>query len=225
MRTKVVQRLRITFGVDGPLTYASVLDMGRLWERLSRRARIPVAYTQGYNPHPRLQFAAALPVGYSSTSEILDTYLDERIDLREFLANVQPQCPTGLTIIGLEDVPIRAAPLQSLMRKAHYRVRVWAEESPCEIRVAIDRFLARPNIVRQRLRKRRMIDYDLRRLVHELGLSSSAGGQHELRMVVSCGPRGSGRPEQIIDELGLKVDRYTIHRTGLVWDDGGGGSP
>jgi radical SAM-linked protein len=225
MRTKVVQRLRVTFGVDGPLIYASVLDMARLWERLLRRARILMAHTQGYNPRPRLQFAAALPVGYSSCSEILDLYLGERTGLKEFLADARAQCPKGLAIIGAEEVPIGAVSLQPLIREAHYRVRIWAEESPHEIRAATDRLLARPEIVRQRLRKRKMVDYDLRRLLHNVRLSSSADGQHELQMVVSCGQGGSGRPEAILDELGLQVCRYTIHRTRLVWDEGEEGGP
>lgn len=225
MRTEVVQRLRVTFGVDGPLTYASVLDMGRLWERLLRRAHILTAHTQGYNPRPRLQFATALPVGYSSASEILDVYLGERTGLREFLADARAQCPKGLTIIGVEEVPIGAVSLQSLIREAQYRVRIWAEESPHEIRAAIDRLLARPKIVRQRMRKRKMVDYDLRRLLHNVRLSSSTDGQHELQMVVSCGQGGSGRPEEVLDELGLQVRRYAIHRTRLIWDEGEEGGP
>ena len=54
-----VQRTRVTFGLAGPLVYASVLDLGRLWERLLRRAGMPLAYSRGFSPHPRFQFASA----------------------------------------------------------------------------------------------------------------------------------------------------------------------
>jgi radical SAM-linked protein len=81
MRTGVEQRLRIIYGIEGALSYASVLDIGRLWERLLHRSGMPLAYTQGFNPHPRMQFAAALAVGYTSSYEVLDLLLSELVSL------------------------------------------------------------------------------------------------------------------------------------------------
>ena len=56
------QRIRVTFGKGQQLKYISHLDLARTWERVFRRARLPVAYSQGFNPRPRFQLAAALPV-------------------------------------------------------------------------------------------------------------------------------------------------------------------
>src|SRR5512138_1667680 len=56
------QRIRIRFGQDGPLRYVGHHDLARTWERILRRARAPLEYSQGFNPRPRMQFAAALPI-------------------------------------------------------------------------------------------------------------------------------------------------------------------
>jgi len=218
MRTDTVQRLRVGFGIDGPLRYTSVLDMGRLWERLLHRANIPITYTQGYNPHPKLQFAAALPVGYSSACEFVDVLLAERVAPGEFLARSRAQQPIGLDIHRVEQVPLKAPALQSKIRAAEYKVQLWLQGDPADIQQALHDFLGRESIMRQRTKKGRKVDYDLRPLVRDLRYQGCIGAYHELNMLLRCGSRGSGRPEEIIDELGLSVERYAIRRTKLIWD-------
>jgi len=220
VRTDVVQRLRIKYGVEEPLIYASVLDMGRLWERLLRRARIPVAYTQGFSPHPRLQFASALPVGYSSECELLDVLIAERLDLSDFLVATRSQAPIGLNIIYVEDQPLKAEIPQASMRAAQYRVRLWSPAAPSEIKGAFDGLLAKPSIIRRRMKKGRMADYDLRPLIEGIRYVSSEGDCHTLDMLLHNSPSGSGRPEEIIAETGLNVTHYAIHRVRLIWGGG-----
>ena len=220
VRTRVIQRLRVTYGLEGPLRYASHLDMLGLWERLLRRARVPVAYTQGFNPHPRLQFGSALPVGYSSEGELLDVFLAERMAPLAFARAVRRQTPVGLDLSQVLEVPLKAAALQSVMRAARYRVRVWAQETQSEVEAAMSHLLGQASIVRQRIRKGRMADYDLRPLIHGLHYASVCGDCHELYMDLACGMGGSGRPEEIIDQMGLTVSHLSIHRCRLTWGDG-----
>lgn len=223
MRTEGVQRLRVTFGVDGPLRYISVLDMGRLWERLLRRARIPLAYTRGFSPHPRLQFASPLPVGYSSECELLDLWLAERMEPARFTALAGGQAPQGLTILRVEEVPLGAPAPQALMRAAHYRLRFWAEASGEEVKQALEQLLAQPSLVRQRQKKGHLADYDLRPLIQEARYLASEGGYHELYMILRAGAEGSGRPEEVLEALGLAGVCYdTIHRVRLIWGAKGG---
>lgn len=220
MRGGAIQRLRVTFEIRGPLKYASVLDLGRLWERLFRRAGLPLAYTQGFNPHPRLQFASALPVGYSSECELVDVFLTQRIAPLEFARATKPQFPVGLVVRQVEQVPLKGKAPQSTMREAHYRVRVWTGKERPDIEAAVGRLMARPQILRQRPRKGRTRQYDLRPLILEIGLESSSGGCQELRMVLRCGPGGAGRPEEVLAEMGLDRSDCAIHRYRLVWGAG-----
>ena len=219
-QSESLHRWRITFSVSGPIIYYSVLDMGRMWERLLRRAGLPIAYTQGYHPHPRMQFAAALPVGYSSECEMVDLYLGGDVGEQDLLDRVVGQCPRGLSALGVENVPLKAKLPQSMMREAHYRVVVQADGEPDTIQNAIETLLARETILRQRRGKQnRSVEYDLRALVYDIRLSESAGPRHTLEMTVKCGSHGAGRPEEIIAELELPVSGYTIHRERLVWGD------
>ena len=63
-------RIRITFSKQGALRYTGHLDLHNLWERAARRAAIPLAYSQGFHPQPKIQLAAALPLGFSSRAEV-----------------------------------------------------------------------------------------------------------------------------------------------------------
>jgi len=219
MRTDVVERVRITFGVEWPLCYASVLDQGRLWERLLRRGKIPIPYTQGYSPHPRLTFAAALPVGYTSECEILDLLLAEKTHPKVVADVARSQSPDGLRILSAEEVPLKEPPLQSNMREAYYVVTLTGRFTRTQIAKALDDFLARDTVPRQRTRKGRLRDYDLRPLVHDLSLVKNTERKTVIRMRVACGPNGSGRPEEIVEELDVPVVQCTIRRTRLIWQD------
>lgn len=220
---EAIQRLRIAYRIGDPLQYVSVLDMGRLWERLLRRAGLPLAYTQGFHPHPRLQFAAPLPVGYRSEAEWLDVYLREMIEPAEAVQALSAQCPLGLTILGAEAVPVGAPILQAQMREAEYAVRLWSPADPIAVQDALSALLVAESLPRSRVRKDRLQEYDLRPLIHELAYVSghqTDGGtwEHALYVRARCGSQGSGRPEELLGELGLEIGHWSICRTRLIWD-------
>ena len=214
-----VDRLRVTFGVSGPMRYCSVLDHGRTWERLLQRAGLPLAYSQGYNPHPRIQFASALPVGYSSQCERLDLYLTTPVAAQAALAVARPQCPQGLELYDCQRVPLKDPALQASLTAAHYLVQVESQATPADLQCSIEHLLARRSIIRQRRKKGREVPYDLRELVITVQWKSAAQGLHTLFMALRCSSKGSGRPEEILAELDIACSGYSIHRTRLFWED------
>jgi radical SAM-linked protein len=219
--TTVVQRLRIHYAVGGPMRYVSVLDQGRIWERLLRRADIPLAYTQGYNPRPRLQLGTALPVGYGSDCEFIDLFLSATMAPETLAQAIAPQLPLGLNVHAVQEVPLKAAAVQSRVREARYEVRVWTDEvsasdSGARIKQAIDTLLARVEIPRQRHKKGRLVDYDLRPLILDIRYHLQHDSCHLLIMRLRAGPQGSGRPEEVLAELGLADGCYRIQRRELV---------
>lgn len=219
MRTDVVERVRIIYGVEWPLCYASVLDQGRLWARLLGRAGIPVAFTQGYNPHPRLTFASALPVGYTSECEMLDVLLADEMVPDALVRAARTEAPDGLCLLSAETVALSEPSPQSKMREAEYTVTLGGTFAPGQVQEALDHLLARESIVRERKRKGRVRQYDLRRLVRDLTILSEREGETDIEMRVACGPNGSGRPEKIAEELNLEIGHCAIRRTRLVWQD------
>lgn len=219
-----VARLRITYAVDEPLCYTSVLDMGRHWERMVRRARLPLAYSQGYHPHPRLLFAAPLPVGYRATRELLDLYVLRAVEPTDACAAIERQSPRGLEISTVESVPLSAPVLQSIVAEAEYGVDLWSPSSPASVQQALAAIMERSEIVRQRERKGRLQEYDLRTLFsevthvyHDPDVSQTGVPRHVLHIRARCGSNGSGRPEELIEELGIAIVHTRITRTRLIW--------
>ncbi len=113
-------RLRITFAKQGALRYIGHLDLHHIWERTARRADLPLAYSQGFHPQPKLNLAAALPLGFSSRCEVLDMRLNEEIPLEGLQERIQEAVPSGLQILQVESVDEKLPALQTLVEAAEY---------------------------------------------------------------------------------------------------------
>jgi radical SAM-linked protein len=212
------QRMRMKFAKGEPLKYISHLDLARTWERVFRRAGLPVAYSQGFNPRPRFQIAAALPVGVTGQSEVLDVWLTESLSPGELLAQLQPVLPFGLEVTGVEEVELRAPSLQSQMRAADYRVVIHTQESAESVRIRVQALLDAPALLRQRHHKGKMQTYDLRPLVQSIRVASGQAADLVLNIRLQASPEGAGRPDEILDVLGLSLTRHAIERTNLCFE-------
>ena len=99
-----MQRLRITFSRSEELKYITHLDLMRLWQRVLRRANIPLVYSQGFSPHPRISLGAPLAIGVTSSSELMDIFLERRLSPHFFIKSVKEQLPGGIDILEVEEV-------------------------------------------------------------------------------------------------------------------------
>ena len=212
------QRLRINFAVGGRLKYISHLDLTRAWERVFRRAGLPLAYSQGYNPRPRFQIAAALPVGVSGSAEVLDVWLDEALEPEEVGQRLRPSLPAGLEVSGVSEVDLRAPALQSQMQAADYRATVAGPEPAEAIRARIETLLAAPAVLRQRHHKGRLQTYDLRPLIQHIEVREGQAGEQILEMRLQASPQGAGRPDEVLDALGLSLMPHRLERTKLHFE-------
>lgn len=211
------QRLRIRFGKHGPLRYVGHLDLSKTWERVLRRAEFPLEYSQGFNPRPRMQFAAALLVGATSESEYLDVWLTERLPgslQDDWRPRLQASSPSGLEIYALDEVPVKQAALPTLVTEAEYTFTPLDDSiGPDDLRARADDLLAQPEIPRTRNNK----TYDLRPVI--VGLSVDGDGTLVARLVT--GDRGNGRADELLDALGLDLSQARIHRRRLILDESG----
>jgi radical SAM-linked protein len=212
------QRLRIEFAVGEGLKYISHLDLARTWERAFRRAALPMAYSQGFNPRPRFQIAAALPVGVSGRAEILDVWLDETLEPEEVRRQLAPCLPAGLTVTGVAAVDLRAPSLQSQMRAADYRATVRGPEPAEAIRARVQALLAAPALLRQRHHKGRLRTYDLRPLVQSIQVDDHGEREQILEMRLQASPQGAGRPDEVLEALGLSLMPHRMERTKLHFE-------
>lgn len=216
MNETYAQRMRVTFATADAVKYVGHLDMHRAWERAIRRARLPLAYTQGFNPQPRLQFAAALPVGFTGEAELADVFLNEALEPAAFLARLTAALPPGIRPYRAEPVPRQAPSLQSQVRGATYRVEVEAEEPAEAFAARLAGFLARPEVWRARRRGKEMGRYDLRPLVEALTYRGTCPLGHAFEAVMRAEPGATGRPDELLAELGLEAAGRRIMRTALL---------
>ena len=103
-------RIRITFAKDGALRYVGHLDLHKMWERVTRRAGLSLAYSQGFHPSPKIQLAAALPLGFSSRCELVDLWVEGEIDLSRLPGDLQGAVPPGLRILNVAEVEEKSPP-------------------------------------------------------------------------------------------------------------------
>jgi radical SAM-linked protein len=208
-------RWRITYTVDGPLRYVSHLEQVRVWERAIRRAGLPLAYSGGFTPHPRLQVALPLPLGFASEAEWLDLWLEEPVGPEAITDGLAATLPEGLTIRRVEQVPPDAPSLPSRVWAAEYAVTVETTVPADEIRRRIEGLLAAETIPRER----RGRPYDLRPLILDLHLEEARGGECVLRMLLSAREGATGRPEEVLDALGLADDFFRVTRRGIFVEE------
>ncbi|MFA5451503.1 MAG: TIGR03936 family radical SAM-associated protein, partial [Dehalococcoidales bacterium] len=119
-----MQRLRLRFSRGARLKYISHLDLIRLWHRAFRRAGLELAYSEGFNPHPRIHIAAPLPLGVTGESELMDVVFAREYSPHYILTMVNQQLPDDLEVKQVMVAALNAPSLQGQVRRAHYRVEV-----------------------------------------------------------------------------------------------------
>jgi len=208
-----VQRLGITFAVAREARYASHLDLTRAWVRALRRLGAPLAYTHGFNPHPRISVGAPLPVGFAGERELLDVYFDAALDSQELAERLRGELPAGLTLHRAEAVPLEAPALPSQVVAADYVVSFFEPASDLEERVK--RLMAAESLPFTRVRQGKEIRFDLRPRMLRAEVQER-GGQPVLLLRLTLGTSGAARPEDVVSALGLEPRNARPTRTGLV---------
>ncbi|MBN1888832.1 MAG: DUF2344 domain-containing protein [Thermoflexales bacterium] len=205
-------RLRVVFTKQHGLRYVGHLDMAKTWERILRRAGLPVAYSQGFHPQPKLQFASALPVGCASTGEMADVVLSQPLTPEAVLQALAPQLPDGLQVISIVPVPLDAPALQAALHSAEYQLSVETSEPLEALGQRVRALLEAVSLPRQRRGK----SYDLRPLVLDLRLLEASVGRVTLwAHLLASQSGGTGRPDEVLDALGLAGAPADVCRTRL----------
>jgi radical SAM-linked protein len=211
-----MQRLRLKFSRGEELKFLAHLDLMRLWERALRRAGLPLAYSEGFSPHPQIALAAPLSVGVTSQAELMDVFLSRWIPPQSFTAQASKQLPRGIDLLEVWPVGPKAPSLQSQIRFIEYKVEVKAEQGREEVELALQSFLSAEEIPWHHFRDTGARHYDLRALVDNLWLIDCHDALCALGMRLRCDEKGAGRPEQVTKALGFSQHPESIHRTKLI---------
>ena len=196
MDATTTQRLRLRFAKRGDLRLVSHHDLMRCLERTIRRAALPMAQSQGFNPRPKVSFPSALALGIEGRREVLELELAEPLDPSEVLRRLAEAAPPGLDFFEAGPTGAR--------RAAHVVAVDYCVDLPPDRRVAaataVAELLSRSECPYTRRKPGRDVPIDLRPFV--LDASVQPEGALHLRLKVE--PGGSARPEEVLEVLGLR---------------------
>jgi len=192
-----VQRLRIRYAKRGRLRFVSHRDFARAFERALRRSGVPMAFSAGFSPHPKISYVGAAPTGSASEAEYLEIGLQSETDPEQVRAALDEALPEGLDI--LEVLPAGSGALPEQIEASHWRIEL-PDLSPEALAAALDDFLARESVIVERVTKK-----GLRMLDARAALVSASASQIEgcaiLDMVVrQVSP--AVRPDDVLTALG-----------------------
>ena len=199
-----VQRLRLRFTKEGDAALLGHLDVLRLFDRALRRAGLPVSFSAGFHPLPRLQVAHALPLGVSAGGELVDLELTASMPPEQFRSHFQAQLPAGIRLLCVEEVPCRSKALAQLLTGASWTVYL-RTDSNCALPLNTWQEGCQSLLDAQSLswedhdKKKRLRCTNLRPLLTTLGVSLQSGASVQLAMDVVIEPSGrSFKPEHLV---------------------------
>jgi len=168
----VVQKLRIRYAKRGRLRFTSHRDFARAFERAVRRAGVPIGFSSGFSPHPKISYANAAPTGSASEAEFLEIGLTEPCEPSEVLRALDDALPPGLDIV---DVVAADAPgsLAERLEASAWSIALDGAD-PAQLASAVAAFLAAPDVSVERMTKRGLRAIDVRGAVVDLTADGSA---------------------------------------------------
>jgi len=221
--------IRAKFIRSEEVKYISHLNLMKAFERAFRRSRIPIAYTEGFNPHPKMVFALPLSVGVTSEAEYGDFGLSEKLSVDEFIRRLNEQLPEGLTIIDAQEKDTKDNIMASI-RMASYSINVCCSRAMGinQMNALLSELMSRPAIMVKKQTKRGIKDTDIKPMIHKLELQAGdgvsehyqcKGNIYTIKSLLDAGSKGNLKPELVVEALNKaseeEIKLVGIHRTEL----------
>jgi radical SAM-linked protein len=205
--------VRLRYTKLGKIRWISHRDVARALERAFRIAQLPLAFSEGFSPRPRVSFGLALSTGHESDAEYVDIVLAEPVDLDSLASRLNGALPEGIDIVGAVALADRAPALQEAVTCVEWRVDVargdLTEVDPARLRDEVDAALAKPALEATRHRKGRVVVEDVRPVIRRItvcgGLSTTVGQPTVVEMEMSTQPRGA-KPGEVLAAIGDFTD-------------------
>lgn len=211
---------RMKFSKGEQVKYISHLDLQRAFQRALRRADIDMAYSQGFNPHPKISFAMALAVGMTSLEEYVDIELNQWVLPEELIKRLNKSLPTGLEILQCKITKDSLPSLMSTIEKSIYEIKIYNNKpiSKREIEDKINALLGREEIMIERVNKRgKKSQKNIRPLIDYIKVDTIEEKEISFKMMLSTGSQNNLKPEIVIDNLlDISDETIKIHRISLL---------
>jgi radical SAM-linked protein len=208
-------RLRVRFQKLGKVRWISHRDIARCVERAVRRAKLPVAYSEGFSPRPRISFGLALPTGAESLAEYLDIdFAANEIDLTSVGVALSAGLPVGIDVTATAPLSGGADSLQEAVVACRWEIGLFGEPMPDKgwFGDAAARLIAADSLIVTRERKGTVVSDDIRPNIAALSAEARSDGTPILVAELLTHPRGV-RPAELGLALELPVTRLDLRRT------------
>ncbi|MCY4665131.1 MAG: TIGR03936 family radical SAM-associated protein [Acidimicrobiaceae bacterium] len=196
-------RTRIRFSKHGKVRFTSHRDVARIWERSLRRAGVPVVYSAGFSPRPKIAFGLALPTGYSSDAEYLDVEIDpvwiDGIDNETLVGALTASLPTGMTALAASGIASGEPSLQHAVTSCTWRIDAAGADAR-EATDAVSRAMDGSELLAQRERKGRLTIDNIRPAVHAVEVQGNITDGVRLIAELATQPRAA-RPADLLASL------------------------
>ena len=210
-------RMIFEFGKTGRLRYISHLDLQRFMQRALRRTDLPVAYSQGFSPHPQMSFASALAMGWSSDVELLDVKLTEAVDEEHAREQLDRALPPEMPVYRARLVEDRFPALMARLIWADYKIELSGETAEAVIG-AIEGYMAEESVIAMRKTKSGEKPADIRKMTADL---RAEGTTVYARLKLT--EQETVKPDLLLRTLaeraGVAEAEARIHRTALLAEE------
>lgn len=207
-------RVRIKFAKLESLRFIGHLDLQRLFERALNRTGLPLRYTQGFSPKIRINIASALPLGFISSAEVFDFWLNAPVDLQEIREKLQAALPKDLQILDIQEIPNQAPSLQASVYLSEYSITLPDTYAQNNIKAKLSHLLASETIPVERRGK----TVDIRPMIKEWALFSKDGST-VLYLQMDSSATSNGRPDELLKLLDIDPADVIIERTKLIFEE------
>lgn len=204
-----INRIRVQYTKGPSLRFTGHLDLQHIWERLLRRTKLPVRYSQGYHPRARLNLASALPLGFTSEAELLDFWMNDPLPQDEIKERLSTAAPPGLEILSVSTVDLREDAIQTRITASEYEIHFFDPQDREALEEKVSTLMDAKSIIRTRRKK----TYDLRPLILALEVREMEAEEMGLWMNLNAEPASTGRPDEVLDALGYGNTDYWVNRT------------
>ena len=165
-------RVRGRYAKSGRLRFVSAIDLGRLWERALRKADLPIAYSEGFSPHPKVSFPDALPLGYASTGEYVELTFAAPIRLPDDIRRLNAAFPDGLRILHTAPVPDGAPKLAKRLRASMWTLDYPETVDGEGLQRAVETVRSVEELLVERQRRGDSVTVDLHPSIHQISITT-----------------------------------------------------
>lgn len=212
-------KYRLKFKKFGETRFVSHLDLVRLFTRLHTRAGLPLSYSEGFNPHPKMAIALPLSVGCGSESEYIDVSYDKDLSEAVILEELNKKVPIGIEIVSVCRL-FEGSKKFSSITAAEYMITIEGKGLSKE---KLGEFFAREEIEIEKKTKRSLSVKNIKENIYHLEMCAEFPGGNVIKAVLSAGNDATLRPDLLLKAMemyidGFKADYYEVTRTAILDD-------